>query len=224
MNSNSVEANEAVETVTNPVEAWLRAYFDGRIKFDVFALKTKDQWARLAAKLHRRWKASGVDQEDLAQELLIAGSFLVYKWDPTKVDKHGKPVGLWRFVRYNAMDWGKKWLHEQRSAYRRDDKSPGRYDIPLSDMNLERDQADWLGERLGCYDDDPGESIDARRKLLAYANAPKNPIERLVRAQFVLRGLDATEELAESPTFQSLVRRRNPDSARKIIRRALAVA
>lgn len=110
----------------------LLQYQRGEVSFDRFARSTHKTWLALAVHLLGRWKASpAVAPEDMQQELLIACWRCIPRFDPAR------GVSLEKFVIYNAVDKAKKWLHKQRNAYRRDDKSPGRFPVALSSLGLE---------------------------------------------------------------------------------------
>lgn len=122
------------------MQAELAQYQRGDLTFDEFARATHKTWVAFSVHLLGRWKASpAVAPEDLQQELLVACWRCVPKWDPAR-------SALLKFVVYNCMDKAKKWLHKQRNAYRRDDKSPGRFPVALTSLGLEPYQEEKLLE------------------------------------------------------------------------------
>lgn len=111
------------------MQAELEALRAGSISFEEFQSRTIDTWRRLAKYLLRRWPSpAGVDVDDLVQELLLAAWNFAPRFDA----KRGS--SLRSFIVFNACDKAKKWLHQQRNAYRRDDKSPGRYPACFSSL------------------------------------------------------------------------------------------
>jgi hypothetical protein len=109
----------------------LLALRSGRMSFQTFELRTRNVWVATAEHILRRWKGPvAVSVEDVKQELLIYVWTFVGHWDPSL------GISIGRYVMFNAYDKAKKWLHQQRNAYRRDDKSSARFDLPVSSLNL----------------------------------------------------------------------------------------
>lgn len=105
----------------------LQAVRCGRVSFALFERRTRPIWRNMAESLLRRWKGPiAVSVDDVVQELLLGVWIFVAHWEPHRRDSQGHPITLERFVVFNSMDKAKKWLHQQRNAYRRDDKSPSR--------------------------------------------------------------------------------------------------
>lgn len=111
--------------------------------FTVFARRTNKTWTALAKHLLKRWRApTAVDTDDMVQQLLFAAWVFLPKWDEAR----GTP--LHKFIVYNAVDKAKKWLHKQRGAYRRDDNSPSRLELPISTLGLEPHEEERMMGRI----------------------------------------------------------------------------
>lgn len=111
------------------MEAQLMALRDREIGFDAFAQATRGSWTALATHLMRRWRVpAAVEVEDVRQELLMACWAHVDDWRP------GCGTTIKKYVVYKAMDCAKRWLHGQRAALKRRDKSPSRHPVPLSTL------------------------------------------------------------------------------------------
>lgn len=109
----------------------------GRLSFKEFEKRTRPVWTNIARSLLRRWKGPiAVTDEDLLQELILHAWIFAGHWTPGTCTANGQPVTIGRYVTFNAIDKAKKWLHQQRNAYRRDDRSSGRMEKPVSSMNL----------------------------------------------------------------------------------------
>lgn len=112
-----------------------------------FARETREVWEKFARYLARRWKLPlGVDEADVVQELQFAGWLALGRWDPER----GK--GVDEYVRYNAIDKAKKWLHKQRDSYRRDGSAPSRaptvfsaFERPDDEPGSAQDRIAWVG-------------------------------------------------------------------------------
>jgi RNA polymerase sigma factor (sigma-70 family) len=102
---------------------------EGQLSFASFAIETRADWERLAAKLLTRWKApSAVDSEDLVQELLLEAWVSVGKYDPERGP-------LKAFVVWRAMNAAKRWLNVQRGVSSHNgDKAKSRFARPAGDM------------------------------------------------------------------------------------------
>ena len=98
---------------------------EGAMPFGTFARTTAHRWQRLAHTLLRRWPGPyAVDEEDVAQELLLGAWLALPRWQP-----QGAP--LERFVVWQAMAQAKAWLHRQRAANQHGsrDRNPSRFDV-----------------------------------------------------------------------------------------------
>jgi hypothetical protein len=142
------------------VQLELLRYQRGEISFDQFARETNKAWLALSVHLLNRWKASpAVSPEDLQQELLIACWRCIPEFDAAR------GVSLESFVVYNSFDKAKKWLHKQRNAYRRDDKSPGRFPVSFASLGLEP---------------------HAEERLMSFLASASTQEDQLVRAETIL--------------------------------------
>jgi len=92
----------------------LHAVRSGEMTIDAFFIETDQIWTNIAKHLMKRWRAPDwFDVEELAQECRIESLAFIKKYDEAK-DVHKK--GFWYYVRYNAMDKGKKRLHQIRGV------------------------------------------------------------------------------------------------------------
>ncbi len=111
------------------MDAPLLALRTGRISFQTFERRTRNVWAAIAKHILRRWRGPiAVSEQDIVQELYVSVWTFTGHWD----EKHGQSIT--NYVVWNAYDKAKKWLHQQRNAYRRDDSSPSRCEMPFSAM------------------------------------------------------------------------------------------
>lgn len=128
----------------------LKLRSEGERYFPIFLTETDDIWRRFARYLCRRWRPPlGVDEQDVVHELMLAGWMAVRRWDPER----GTTID--RFVRYNAIDKAKKWLHKQRDSYRRDGSAPSRaptvfsaFERPDEEAGAAQDRLAWVGPEL----------------------------------------------------------------------------
>jgi hypothetical protein len=116
---------------------------EGGADYAEFARRTREVWRRFARYLERRWRLPlGIDTEDVEQELLVAGWVAVNNWDPAR------GVEIDRYVRFNAIDKAKKWIHKQRDSYRRDGSAPSRAPTVFSAFERPDDEAGSAQDRL----------------------------------------------------------------------------
>lgn len=155
------------------MHAELHAYQRGDITFGRFVVATRKTWRALATHLLGRWKAPpGVSVEDMEQELLLACWRVIPKWEPGK-------AALVRFVVYNCCDKAKKWLHKQRNAYRRDDKSPSRFPTSLAALGLE----EHVEERLMAGVSTPALAEDEMVRREALLSVPSDDLPFMLYQQ-----------------------------------------
>lgn len=141
-----------------------------RAAFDEFVRKTGDDWGRMARELYRRWQVpAAVQPEDVLAELLAAAWQVLPRWDPTR-----RPLA--EYVCWNAYARARKWINQQRDAYRRDGHSQSRHPIsesslPAADSRngtdrrrsvLDQEGSVWLQAGVGPEDRLDGKQI-ARR-------------------------------------------------------------
>lgn len=190
--------------------AELQRYQRGEIPFDDFARLTHKTWVAFSVHLLGRWKAPpAVAPEDLQQELLVTCWRCVPKWEADKAP-------LLKFVVYNCMDKAKKWLHKQRNAYRRDDKSPGRFPIALASLGLEP----YAEERLlGCLANDCDQEFAMiRRETILSVERDDLAFIHYQRAGSVERAADAIQA---SPLARFTLRTFSTESARAVVETAI---
>jgi DNA-directed RNA polymerase specialized sigma24 family protein len=84
------------------------AHHTGAITFDQFARQNTKDWQRMARYLLRRFPADCIAEDDVVQELMIGAWQSFAKFEPTRVDKRGKPITAERYVTYNALSKAKK--------------------------------------------------------------------------------------------------------------------
>lgn len=95
--------------------------------FEAFAIATRSQWRRIAVRLMQRWKCPcDVEVDDVIQELLMGVFVVLPDYDETR----GKSLA--QYAVWNAINRAKKWMHRQRGALRRDDRSKSRHPIAMS--------------------------------------------------------------------------------------------
>lgn len=106
------------------LDQMLHAVRSGELSANVFFSKTETRWVKMAAYLMKRWKAPyWFELEELAQECRYWGFKYIEKYDASK-DINEK--GIWNYVATNAIDKGKKRLHQVRGVnlHRNADKQP----------------------------------------------------------------------------------------------------
>lgn len=198
----------------------LEALRDGRVSFDAFFAQTVPEWRRLAKYLLARWPVpDAVDVEDVVQELAVAAWQFVGRYDPER----GTP--LQRYVVYNAVDKAKKWMHQQRAAYRRDDRSPSRHALNATSLDETRDP--WLEQHAIV---EYSELFDCRLELVEFL-ARLDPETCFVITLFAEEGFSedsAVRRLAGDARYCIVNRLATDDAVRRhvrgIIKRAVEAA
>lgn len=139
-----------------------------RAAFAEFVRRTGDDWGRIARDLHRRWQVpAAVQPEDVLAELLMAAWRVIPHWNPG-----GRALA--DYVCWNACARARKWINQQRDAYRRDGKNQSRHPIAESNLPLSlADLRDGTDRRRSVYDQEESawvqeavsmdERIDGRR-------------------------------------------------------------
>lgn len=202
----------------------------GRISFDLFERRTRPLWTALAENLLRRWRGPvAVSVDDMRQELLLGAWIFVAHWDPKQLGSDGHPIAISRYVTFNACDKAKKWLHQQRNAYRRDDKSPARLERNFSSYRRAGDEEGQVEEALlqRCSIDAVAETHLLERETLALAAAAA-PIQHRPAMLAVAQTGDldlAAEVLAQNPVAYAVHNIKSvADARRAIVRAVQAVA
>jgi hypothetical protein len=155
---------------------------------------------------------------------LGAWIFLAH-WDP----KRGATIE--RFVIFNSMDKAKKWLHQQRGAYRRDDRSPPRFDRPFSSFlapGADVDPEQLFLDRAADAPQAEEQLIEREttRSLMLEALA-RTPSEHLPAMAAVARTGDidlAVQYLSTQPAAFALGHDTQPAAHRAIVRALKSVA
>lgn len=107
----------------------LMALRAGSLSFNNFEAATRRDWTLLARYLTRKWPLpAGVDDEDVRQELLLGCWQVLPNFDPSR------GVSVQRYCVFNAIDRAKRWIHKQRAAKSRRDKSPSRHALVFSTL------------------------------------------------------------------------------------------
>lgn len=141
---------------------------DDHASFHDFMIETQQVWRSFARYLCRRWKPPyGVDEADVEQELILAGWQASTRWDP------GRGTTIDAYVRFNALDKAKKWLHKQRNAKRRDGSAPSRVPTVFSALERDDDETGSAQERLAWIEPDAVDQALERRDV-------RRTIERLI--------------------------------------------
>lgn len=195
----------------------------GRLSPDAFFKRTKSNWASIAEHLLRRWKGPvAVSAEDIAQELYINAWIFCGHWDPAA------GVTISRYVTFNAIDKAKKWLHQQRNAYRRDDKAAPRMERPVSTLNLSEYAEEHLFDSLATaanQEDDLISRQDRRYQLLFRAlEAPPQHVPAMVALARTGDLELAALELHSSVPACVVLNLQSLDDARLAVSRALHAA
>lgn len=165
---------------------WLFALRGGHVTFDKFYAGTYRDWERLGARLMQRWSVpDGVELADVVQELVVGVWKRLPAYDP------GRGVSLKRFCVYGAMYAAKRWMNQQRNAYRRSDKSPGRFPIRSGSTG---DGKLPLEDLLVDHGPRPDEATELNRmaRILRQAMDPDELVRQLVGEHEGLDVFDAT--------------------------------
>lgn len=100
----------------------LEALRAGSMTFDAFVRETQGEWFKLARSLRNQWRLSGsgdmAEIEDVQQIMLMEAYSRLRSFDETKTSQDGTPVGLLKYVLFNACDKAKKWLRRQVAVKR----------------------------------------------------------------------------------------------------------
>lgn len=141
----------------------LLAMRSGRLAFAEYERRTSPIWTNIAQHLLRRWRGPlAVSVDDVRQELILHSWIFAGHW------RKELNVSISRYVQFNAIDKAKKWLHQQRNAYRRDDRSPGRIERPISSLNLSEYAEEHLLDSM-AHEPSQEESLATRQEVLALA-------------------------------------------------------
>jgi DNA-directed RNA polymerase specialized sigma24 family protein len=196
--------------------------------FTAFVRETRHVWQRFARYLCRRWAPPlGVDEEDVVQELLLAGWHHLRKWDPDR----GTPID--RFVRFNAIDKAKKWLHQQRNSYRRDGSAPSRVPTVFSAFERPDEDAGSAQDRIAWVPPEQDEALAARdfRRQMALAFEELAPVlpfrEREVLSAVALNAGDleaAADTIIADRALCLAIRVGSDDEAALVVRRSVSRA
>lgn len=192
----------------------------GEQSFERFALATRKTWLNLAHHLLRRWRGPvSVDVEDLVQELLVACWRCLTRFDP----KRG--VSIERYAIYNSVDKAKKWLHKRRGAYRRDDKSPSRFELPFSTLGGQHDEdgddyQSRLMDRLGSVEATQDSEL-VRRQTLASMASEDLAFMIYQRCPDIER---AAQNIVQNPLARLALRAPNISTARAVVERSIELA
>lgn len=187
----------------------------GKTDFARFAASTSADFRRLARYLMRRWSSpSGVGPEDVEQELRLGAWEALVRWKPTG----GMPLD--RYVTWCAVASAKRWLHGQRAARRRSDRTESRFFLPLSAYG----DGEHVPEQ--AVDPEQEDRID-RVKSVGRVIAGLGPIESAIVLALVDHhgDVDATTvEVYEDPKLRLACRIECERDAAALVRRAAAYA
>jgi DNA-directed RNA polymerase specialized sigma24 family protein len=200
----------------------------GEQSFERFARATRKTWLNLAHHLLRRWRGPvSVDVEDLVQELLVACWRCLLRFDPSRVDGKGNAISIERYVVYNSVDKAKKWLHKRRGAYRRDDKSPSRFELPFSTLGGQHEW-DEIGDGFQARLIDQLGSVAATQdsELVRRQSIASLPSQDLA-FMFYQRCPDierAAQAITQNPLARLALRAPNLSAARAVVERSIELA
>lgn len=148
--------------------ASIQALHAKTISFSQFHTASKPYWTGLARQLMRRWVSPiAVELADVEQQLMLAAWSVVDSFDSTR------SPDLARYVTYNAMYHAKRWIHAQRGALRRSDRSPSRHPVILKDP-------DNLGLMVEQSSQQEEVALTHHEILVAAARAYTEPNDQLI--------------------------------------------
>lgn len=158
----------------------------GTLTPDLFFAQTRGEWERIATRLVGRWSVpAGVELQDVVQELMMAA----WRMAPAYDESRGSSFD--RYVIFNAIDKAKKWMHAQRAALRRDDRSPSRHPVRF---RLQEGQ-DLQAVMDGCLAPSlPATEAVELRMAVAKGATTSRPRDRYILATVLELGVDATVE------------------------------
>lgn len=192
--------------------------------FEEFVRRTRPYWESQARHLMIRWKTpADVEREDVVQEILLGAWNAIQKFDSTR----GKTLA--EYVRWNAISKGKKYMHWQRAALRRDDKSRSRHHLAFSRLKFGRGravaegeaEADELFDSLAC-DDRQEQIFDLEMRIAKLEDvSPRHFAAARILAQCEFDPEDAAAELYEDVRLRRVLQLGCEDEARDLVRRAL---
>lgn len=194
--------------------------------FRDFVRDTTHVWQRFAVYLCKRWKPPlGVDEDDVRQELIAAAWRFVHEWEPER------GVSISRYVRYNALDKGKKFLLRQRNTCRRDGSAPARVPVAFTCLERSDDEPGSAQERLTRVEPDTVETAlterDRRRQIdraLEHVAYLFTPLEHDCLAHLIRSGgsLDETaDRILNDPQLCQALRVGTEDAALEAARTIL---
>lgn len=189
----------------------------GRLSPTAFFRRTRSVWLAMANALLRRWRCpTSINVEDVCQELMLNAWIFAGHWDPKR------SVTISRYVIYNCTDKAKKWMHQQRNAYRRDDKAAPRFERPVSSLNLSEYAEEHLFDSLAHAASQ--EDAYAQRQLLTAA-VLRAPAEHVPAMVALARTGDidlAAEQLKQSIPACVALRLESVADARLAVTRAIS--
>lgn len=134
----------------------VRDFREGKLTFAQFRRCTETDWRKMAAHLMRRYKTPpSTSLDDVVQELVIGCWIATEQWKPGGME-------LAAFCVWRANNHAKKWMHRERAAKRRSDRSESRLMIPFSALG-DGERGDDPSELLSPSEARQDERVDEER-------------------------------------------------------------
>lgn len=191
--------------------AALRALREGQWTFDQFARHTARDWRLLAHYLLRRWRVpEAVEPADVEQEMLVECWRAVADWSP----EGGAPIA--KYVVFRSVAAAKGWIHKQRAAHKRRDKSPSRH--PLAEAKVGRGEDSLLDQLTSAPDQ---EAVLAAKERFEEVRRRARTARELCSMDALVKGGGTVDGAAEVLWADVGVRRRCRLNSRSDARRAV---
>lgn len=189
---------------------------NNKITFAQFVKATDPMWTQVANRVFNRWSTPrAVTQDDVKQEMLLACSQFVKKFDPSREVTPGA------YLLWNSVDKAKKWVHVQRGAnlHGSSDKNPSRFEVGVKEeksTRVEKPQTLSVSEQI-------------ERSLMANSllTSIDNRIHKAICQRFFeTQSLDfVVSEVLKDPHKKSTLRVDTHDKAARVVKQiVLAVA
>lgn len=204
----------------NRISVAIESVKAGGMSFEAFAIATRPEWKRLARHLLSHWSVpDAVEPEDIEQELMLGAWRALNNWR-----ENGAELGV--HVVWNAITDAKKWIHSQRAALRRNDRSPSRHPVSLSKLSSRYGTEDRssvaLEPTVEAYQ---GDRIEAAERLRDLVGA-LGQADGVCLLAFVSTGSvdGAIAELGANLRMRLALRIGSDDDARRMVRGAVSRA
>lgn len=193
----------------------LEALWEGDLSFARFAELTRDHWRRMSQFLFDRWVIpAGVTREDIEQEMLLEAWEAVEEYDILSGS-----MNLHRYVTWRAFAKGKRYIHSQRNARRRDGKGSGRFPHAVAQLSEQQVEEVFSSHQVEPNQHTRLEYQDRFHELMR--TAPNTSKAAILCALVLNRGVvdDAVKTLWTERKLRVACGLKSERSARKAVRK-----